>query len=351
MEALTYIGILLSILAFSVLIISHEFGHFLFAKLNGVLVEEFSVGMGPRILSWKGRETRYSLKAVPFGGSCMMLGEDEDSTDERAFGTKSVWARMSILAAGPVFNFLLAFILALVVLGSMGIDRPVLSSVAEGSPAERAGMQAGDEIVRLDRETIHFNRDITLYRALNPGDNPLEVTYLRDGKKHTVTLVPEYDEESGSYMMGVRFLRTREKMGPLETMKYSAYEVGYWIHYTFISLKMIFSGQVGVKDVSGPVGMVSSMSTMVKEASASGAFYIFINLANFCILLSANLGVMNLLPLPALDGGRLLFCLIELLRGKPVKQEYEAVVHGIGLLLLLGLSVLVLVKDVWQIFG
>ncbi|MDO5411566.1 MAG: RIP metalloprotease RseP [Lachnospiraceae bacterium] len=342
-------GIVLALLAFGLLIISHEFGHFLLAKLNGVCVEEFSVGMGPRLFSWKGKETRYSLKAIPFGGSCMMLGEDEDCQDERAFGSKSVWARISILAAGAGFNFILAFILAMVVLGCMGIDKPILTDVMEGYPAQEAGIQAGDRIVKLNDEKIHVYRDVNLYLALHQGET-LNVVYERDGKMHESVIKPKWNEESNSYMMGIVVDAAREKQGLLGTMKYSFYEVGYWMRYTMISLKMMISGEVGVKDISGPVGMVSSMSSMVKQSSRSGIFYIFINLANFCILLSANLGVLNLLPLPALDGGRLFFCLIELVRGKPVKQEYEAIVHGIGLVLLLGLSVLILFKDIWQLF-
>ena len=345
-----YIGVILSILAFGILIVSHEFGHFLLAKLNGIYVEEFSVGMGPRLLSWQGKETRYSLKAVPFGGSCMMLGEDEDCQDPRAFGSKSVWARISVLVAGPFFNFILAFVLAMIVLGCMGIDQPVLTGVIDGYPAKEAGMEAGDRIVKLNDETIHVYRDVSLYLALHPGET-LDVVYERDGERYETVVVPQYSEEYGSYMMGIQAAGGREKLGIAGTMQYSFYEVQYWIHYTFVSLKMLISGQVGVKDVSGPVGMVSSMSTMVERSSESGAFYIFINLANFCILLSANLGVMNLLPLPALDGGRLLFCFIEVFRGKPVKQEYEAIVHGIGLILLLGLSVVILFKDIWQLFA
>lgn len=343
------IGVLLSIFAFGVLIISHEFGHFLLAKLNGICVEEFSVGMGPRLLSWQGKETRYSLKAVPFGGSCMMLGEDEESQDERAFGSKSVWARISVLVAGPFFNFILAFLLAMIVLGSMGIDHPVLTGVMDGYPAQEAGMQAGDRIVKLNDENITFYRDVSLYLALHQGES-LDVVYERDGKKYEALIVPEYNEEYGSYMMGIEVAGGRTKVGFLDTVKYSIYEVGYWIRYTFLSLEMMVTGKVGVQDVSGPVGMVSSMSDMVQQSSEDGAFYIFINLANICILLSANLGVLNLLPLPALDGGRLLFCLIEVVRGKPMKQEYEALVHGVGLLLLLGLSVIIMFKDIWQLF-
>lgn len=344
------VGIILSILAFSILIISHELGHFLLAKLNGIYVEEFSVGMGPTLLSWQGKETRYSLKVFPFGGSCMMMGEDENSSDERAFGNKGVLARISVLAAGPAFNFILSFILAVMVLGSMGIDEPVLSGVLNGYPAEEAGMQAGDRLVKLNSEKIHVYRDVILYLTIHAGE-PLDVVYERDGELLQTEITPEFSDEYGTYMMGIEVSSERVRKGPLETLGYGLNEVVYWIRYTLISLKMMISGQVAVQDVSGPVGMVSTMTDMVEESSTSGLFYIFVNLANVCILLSANLGVLNLLPLPALDGGRLLFCLIELVRGKPVKQQFEAVVHAIGLMLLLGFSMLILFKDIWQLAG
>ena len=151
---MSIIGVLLSLFAFGVLIISHEFGHFLLAKLNGICVEEFSVGMGPRLLSWQGKETRYSLKAVPFGGSCMMLGEDEECQDERAFGSKNVWARISVLAAGPVFNFILAYVLSIFIIGSIGYDQPVIRVVYEDYSAAEAGLQAGDTITKINGKRI-----------------------------------------------------------------------------------------------------------------------------------------------------------------------------------------------------
>lgn len=344
------IGVVLSILAFSLLVLSHEFGHFLLAKLNGVYVEEFAMGLGPTLFGWQGKETKYSLKLFPFGGCCMMRGEDEtDNKDPRAFGNKSVWARMSILFAGPFFNFIFAFLLALVVIGSLGIDQPVLSEVMEGYPAEAAGIQAGDRITELNGEKIHVYRDVSLYIAMHQGED-LHVTYERDGASYEADITPVFNEEYQSYMMGIVVAGTREKLSVGNTIRYSVYEVQYWMRYTLTSLKMMISGKVKASEVSGPVGMVSAMSDMVEESSTDGWFYIMINLFNICILLSANLGVLNLLPLPALDGGRLFFCLIELLRGKPVSPKYEAYVHAAGLILLLGLSVVILTKDVFQLF-
>lgn len=344
------IGVILSILAFSLLILSHELGHFLLAKLNGVYVEEFAMGLGPTIIGWQGKETKYSLKALPFGGCCVMRGEDDaEDKDPRAFKNKPVLGRISILFAGPFFNFVFAFLLAVFMIASIGVDQPVLTAVMEGYPAEQAGLQAGDRILQLNDETIHVYRDVSLYLSLHQGED-LHVIYERDGETTTTDITPMFSEEYQSYMMGIQVDASREKLSALGTLKYSYYEVKYWIRYTLLSLRMMIQGQVKASDVSGPVGMVSAMSDMVEESSSSGWFYILINLVNISILLSANLGVLNLLPLPALDGGRLFFCIIELLRGKPVAPKYEGYVHAAGLILLLGLSVVILTKDVFQLF-
>ena len=344
-----FVGVILALLAFSVMVIIHELGHFTLAKLNGVKVEEFSVGMGPTIMAIKTKETVYSLKILPFGGSCMMLGEDENgNTDPRAFGNKSVWARMSVLFAGPFNNFLLAFVGAMIVIGAMGIDEPVLTGVMEGYPAQEAGMQAGDVITRLNNEPIHVYRDVSLYISMHQGED-LVVKYERNGEKLSTTIHPKFSEEYNSYMMGIQVAGARKQVGILDNMKYSFYEVSYWIRYVFVSLKMLITKEVSVSNVAGPVGMVSAMSDMVEDSSKDGVFYVFINLVNVIVLLSANLGVMNLLPLPALDGGRLLFCFLEVLRGKPVNPKYEAYVHAAGLILLLTLSVVIMFKDIWQL--
>lgn len=345
MALLSVISIILSILAFGLLIISHEFGHFLFAKLNGICVEEFSVGMGPRLISHVFGETRYSLKLVPFGGSCMMLGEDEDNEDERSFNKKSVWARISVLFAGPFFNFVFAFILALILIGIMGIDKPIIQGVVDNTPAQEAGILPGDNIVKLNDKNIRIYRDISLYLYLH-GQETLNITYEREGNTYTTTIIPQYNQDSGRYIMGIQFSGQRTKVNLIDTVKYSLYEVKYWISYTFTSLKMLISGQVSAKEISGPVGLVSSMSSVVEESVSSGMLYVLLNLMNFCILLSANLGVMNLLPIPALDGGRLLFLIIEVFRGKPIDPQKEGIVHGAGFLLLIGLMVIVLFNDI-----
>lgn len=338
-------NIILALIVFSLIILFHEFGHFLLAKLNGVTVVEFSLGMGPRIVSFKKGGTRYSWKLLPFGGSCMMLGEDADSTEEGAFGTKSVWARISVIAAGPIFNFILAFLMALFIVGSIGYDAPVLVGVTEGSPAAEAGLQAGDLIRSMNGQPIHVARGISNYTMFHRGQT-VQMVWERDGETYSASVTPKDDGE-GNVLLGISVSSNyRTKATPWQTVKYSFYEVQYWIRTTIESLKMMVQGRVSLNDMSGPVGVVSTISETVEESKADGAFYVWLNLLNIAILLSANLGVMNLLPLPALDGGRLVFLIVEAIRGKRIDPEKEGMVHFIGLMALLVLMVVVMVSDV-----
>lgn len=349
MKAGVSLKIIIALLIFSLIIVIHEMGHFLMAKKNGIYVTEFSVGMGPRIVSFIRGETRYSLKLLPFGGSCMMLGEDEASDDARAFGKKPVWARISVIAAGPIFNFILAFILALFIVGSIGYDAPIVNEVMDGYPAQEAGMQAGDKIIRINNEKINLYREVSIYVQLNQGKTA-DIVFERDGKEYNVTLVPQLDNETGSYLYGFRGAGKRVKGNAITTIQYSAYEVKYWINLTVKSIGMIFEGKVTKDDVQGPVGMVNLIGDTYEESKDDGAFYVWLNMLNISIWLSANLGVMNLLPLPALDGGRLVFLIIEAIRGKAINQEKEGMVHFVGLMLLMALMVFVMFNDIRRLF-
>lgn len=342
-------SIIIAILIFGIIIIIHELGHFLLAKKNGITVVEFSVGMGPRLLSTEKGGTKYSLKLLPFGGSCMMLGEDEGTMEEGSFASKSVWARISVIAAGPIFNFILAFFLSLFIVGGIGVDRPIVLGVSEGFPAAEAGIQEGDRILKMNNWNIHLAREVTNYTTFHQGED-VTVTYEHDGEKKTVTLTPKQDE-SGRYMMGISMSSSyRERVNALETIKYSAYEVKYWIQTTIESLKMLVKGQVGLNDMAGPVGVVSMIGETYEESSSDGAFYVWINMVNIAILLTANLGVVNLLPLPALDGGRLVFLFIEAIRRKRIDPEKEGMVHFVGLMALMLLMVVVMFNDVRNLF-
>jgi regulator of sigma E protease len=339
----------ISIVMFSIIILFHELGHFLLAKRSGIRVNEFCLGLGPTIFGKQIGETKYSIKLFPFGGACMMEGEDEDSADDRAFGRKSVWARMSVVVAGPVFNFIMAYILAVILISCVGIDVPVVSGVVEGYSAEAAGMQEGDVIVKINNKPIHFYREVTMYNMFHPGTT-LNVTYERDGKEMTSVIEPKYDEESGRYLIGIQNRYEREKGNFLTNLKYGVHEVKYWIWTTLESLRMLVSGRVSVNEVSGPVGIVKTIGDTYEESKSSGIYYIFINMINFSILLSANLGVVNLLPLPALDGGRLVFLIIEAVRKKRIDPDKEGLVHFVGIVLLMGLMILVMFNDIRKLF-
>ncbi len=341
--------IILAIILFSVIILFHELGHFLLAKWNGIRVNEFSLGLGPTLVGFTKGETKYSIKLLPLGGACMMEGEDGESTDERAFGKKSVWARISVVAAGPVFNFIMAWAFALIVIGIVGYDRPVLAGVTAGFPAEQAGMREGDEIISINGHRIHFYREVSQYSLFHEGEEA-RIVYERDGERHEVTLLPQMDEESGRQLLGIMGSYGRERGSLMETLSSSVFEVKYWICNTVESLRMLVTGRVGVNDLSGPVGIVKIMGdTYESGQSEGGTAMALLSLVNFSIFLSANLGIMNLLPIPGLDGGRLVFLLIEAVRGKKVAPEKEGFVHFIGLVALMALMVFVMFNDIRNI--
>ena len=343
------LGIVLALLVFSFIIIFHEFGHYLLARLNDVQVNEFTLGFGPTIIGKKVGETLFAWKLLPFGGSCAMEGEDDESESSRAFCKKKVWQRFSIVFAGPLFNFILAYILAAILLICAGVDMPVLSGVAEGSAAESAGLKEGERITSLNGHHVFFYRDITLYMLTHNGQTT-DVTYVRNGVKDTVTLVPQYSEENGRYLLGIYGSAVREKVNPIKALGYGFCEVRYWISYVIESLKMMVTGKVSANEISGPVGIVQVIGDTVTESSQDGAFYVFLNLLNISILLSANLGVMNLLPFPALDGGRLVFYIIEAIRRKKCDPRIENGVNFVGIMLLFGLMFLIMFNDVRKIF-
>lgn len=342
-------NIIIALIIFSIIILFHELGHFSLAKANGIKVNEFSLGLGPTLFGITKGETKYSLKLLPFGGACMMEGEDGESDDERSFNSKSVWARISVVAAGPVFNFIMAWVFALIVIGSVGFDRPVLTGVREGFPAAEAGLQEGDEIISMNGSRTHFFREISQFSVFHPGED-VKLVYKRDGERYETVLSPKLDEESGRELFGMNGSAAREKGTILETVANSFFEIRYQICTTIESLKMLITGKVGVKDLSGPVGIVKVMGeTYDTNESAGGTGLAILSMVNFSIFLSANLGVMNLLPIPALDGGRLVFLIIEAIRRKKISPEKEGMVHFVGLVALMALMVFVMFNDIRNI--
>lgn len=326
----------------------HELGHFLLAKKNGIEVEEFCLGMGPTLFSKEFKGTRYALRAFPIGGACMMGEDDEATGSEGNFHSKSVWARMSVIAAGPIFNFILAFVMAVILTSIMGYDKPVITGVDAGFPALEAGLESGDEIVEINGKRIHIFREISMYNQFHQGEE-MEVIYLRDGVEYGVLLEPKFDDELGYYRLGITS-SGYQKANVLTSVQYGAYSVKYWIDYTLSSLKMMITGQVGIKQLSGPVGIVDMVGETYEASVSYGVVTVVANMLNLAILLSANLGVLNLLPFPALDGGRLVFLVIEAIRGKKIPPEKEGYFHFIGFALLMILMVVVLFNDVMRIF-
>ena len=359
------LGYLAAVVVLGGIILFHEFGHYLLARLNGIAVVEFSVGFGPRLLSWVSQKTgiRYSLKLLPLGVSCAMLGEfgeDEDEKEEVpdvkgvSFFDKGPLAKMAVIAAGPLFNFILAFVFSLVILSWAGIDPAVIAGTSEGMPAETAGLKEGDVITKLDGRKIHLSREISMY-LMTAGQDPVQVEYRRYDKtssswttEHTV-IQPEFKD--GRYYLGVLLQGHRDAPESLvQVLQYSVYEVRYWILTVIDSLKMIVGGKVTTNDIAGPVRIVTIIDQTVEENTQYGFVTVVMNLLNLMVMFSANLGVMNLLPFPALDGGRLVFLFWELVTGHPVSQRIEGAVNMTGMALLMTFMVFVVLNDLRILF-
>ncbi len=384
-------GIVIAILLFSGIVIFHELGHFLLAKANKIHVDEFSLGLGPTLFGKVIGGTKFSLKLLPFGGACMM-GEDEaeelpaplpmeshlhssdaqgaygmegsasDSggeaisrtsadgaaanPDEGSFNSKSVWARISVIAAGPIFNLILAWILCVIMVAWVGYRAPVIGEVSDGYSAKEQGIRAGDTITGINGKRIHLWNEITLANLMNSEGGEMEITYLRDGKETTVVLEPRALEGDMNKRLGITSTAESVRPGFLGSLQYGAYTVRYWINYTIDCLKMLIGGKVGIQDMSGPVGIVDAVDETYQSSRSAGMKILILNLLNFAILLTANLGIMNLLPIPALDGGRLVFLFVEAVRGKRVPPEKEGMVHFAGLAVLMVLMVVVMYNDI-----
>lgn len=338
--------IILAILAFGMLVIVHEFGHFITAKRGGVQVNEFWIGMGPTLLKKEHNGTLYCLKLLPFGGACVMEGEDEESASEHAFGKASLPRRMLIVAAGALMNFLVGFLIVLAVIQPNGPNGGyIVSTIDSVNPASTAaaagGLQAGDEILEVDGYNILMRSDFEIALARG-ADTTYEVVVRRDGEKITlpaVTLEPTIEGEDGRKMIGLTFAEQPDSIGMHINMAVRT-SVNY-ARMVWASLGMLVTGQVGVDQLSGPVGVAEVMAT-----TASYSIAAFLQLVAF---ISINLGVMNLLPLPALDGGRLVFLILEGIRRKPVPAKYEGYIHAAGLMLLLALMVYVTGQDILRI--
>ena len=433
------IRIVIAILILGLVILFHETGHFLLAKMNHIVVLEFALGMGPKILSFQKGETTYAWRLLPFGGSCSMLGEDDPDMPEQAgsFRGAALWRRALVVAAGPCFNFIMALICSMILIGAAGASPALVTEVEEGSPAQAAGLQEGDlilkyegngianademyidlvladiptdaisltvrrdgekkkityapetqssyklgfyyqdtpenegvQITRLTQEsvlrdagflagdiitalnghTVRNTEELQAYLEEEPmNGSPLSVTFTRNGHEETAEdLVPQEEENA---FLGFAFNLARQKQSFTGWLHYSFAEVRYWIHVVIRSLASLFNGTFSLREVSGPVGIVNTIGDAYEEARPMGIGVTLLTLINIIVLLSANLGVMNLLPFPALDGGRLLMMAIEGIRRKPANPEIEARINMIGLMILMAFMIYVSVHDVLKLF-
>ena len=349
--------LIVAILIFGVLIATHELGHFVSAKLLGVKVNEFSVGMGPAIFKrWKG-ETLYSLRALPIGGYCAMEGEDDDSADPRAFGRASTWRKVVILCAGAAMNFLTGLALCLVLMMPyQSLIQPVVVGFAQGFPLEgEDGLMVGDRILSIDGERVYVYDDVTLFFSRSNGKT-MDLVVEREGERVYLDDFPLYPREyqvDGQTQLryGINFqVEEATLLGKLREGWFMAVD---FVRLVRLSLGDLISGAAGFRDLSGPVGIMGVMSDVGNSApSAWAAFY---SLAYLAALIAVNLAVMNLLPLPALDGGRIFFLLLNsVLYGlfrRRIDPKYEGYVHMAGLAALMSLMLMVTLSDVGKLFG
>ncbi|MBQ9915382.1 MAG: site-2 protease family protein [Clostridia bacterium] len=338
--------VLAAVLIFCVMIFVHELGHFLSAKLLGIRVHEFAIGMGPKLFGKTKGETLYSVRALPIGGFCALEGEDEDSEDEKALSNKPAWVKLIVLASGAVMNFLLGFLLLLFIFGSeKEFVVPRVETVVAESPAEIAGLMPGDEIIRYNGENIQMLWDLNK-AVYDAGTAPAELTVRRGDEKLslTVTARPQKDK----YVIGIGL--AKEPNSVFMTLKSSFYGVGFYTGVILETVVGLLRGEVPVQNLSGPVGIVSEIGSAVQTTTEKG-WQGFLSLLNLAVLLTVNLGVFNLLPLPALDGGRIFFVLVSLVIRKKIPPEKEGLVHFIGFVLLILLSIFVAYSDVLRLFG
>lgn len=354
------VSIIIAILVFGIIIIVHEFGHFIAAKKSGVRVNEFAIGMGPKLLSKQHGETRYSLRLLPIGGFCSMEGEDQSSDDERAFCRKSVIKRIIIVIAGALMNLILGFIFIVVMISLTDTyASTTVSWFEENASSQSSGLKVGDQVVNINGMHIFTDTDFA-YQLQSDKDGVFDMTVIRDGDKKNLKNIKFSMTKSANSSSGKSSsLHIDFKVKPIERSFKSVVSQSWrrsvsYSRLIWISLGDLLTGQYKINDLSGPVGIVSAISDVVSnETTDRGINWIelFQNLLSMAALISINVGIFNLLPLPALDGGRLIFLIIEGIRRKPMSPEKEGVVHFVGLALLMMLMIYVTFNDVIKLIN
>lgn len=329
--------LIFALVAFSILIIIHELGHFTLAKLNGIYVEEFAIGMGPKLFGFKGKETEYNIRILPFGGFVRMLGEEESAVkDNRALNAKTPLQKISVIAAGATMNYILALLIFGLIAFNFGFAKPVISQVALNSPAQESGLMVGDKLLKVDNSMINTTSDLKLGMILAKGES-INLEIERNGERLIKEIMPVIDE-TGNTVIGITHefvdnptIRESIVQGFKDTLT--------MISQTFKSLKMMVTGKANFKtDIGGPITIVK----MSSQAAKAGIW----TLMEFTAFMSVQLAVFNLLPLPALDGGLILIQVLELITRKKIPERFIGVVNSVGFALLMILMVVVTLKDI-----
>ena len=372
----TVVYILAAVLMLGIMVTVHEAGHFFAARLTGIPVKEFAIGFGPRVLSWnsKKHETKFFLRAIPAGGYCMFYGEDdtrgkEAKTDPRAIGNYPVWKRFITILMGPMMNFILALIAATLLFSVIGVQTdftypnyPTIRSVSAGSPAQQAGLRPGDALIAIggedakglteDGQALKIN---ALLDAYDPAEKELRITVQRNGEQREVSLVPRYDPQEGRYLMGVvlntGYLPTFTPVPLPEAVKLSAECCVDAAGQILGGLWHLVTSGDGLENSMGPLGTVQYIAEETRDSTGISAQMVWYRYIELLVVISVNLGLFNLIPIPGLDGSRLIFLLIEAIRRKPVPQKVEAYVHMSGYLVLIMLMLFMTGKDILRIFG
>lgn len=347
----TIINILLFILILGIIVFIHEFGHFILAKWNGVYVYEFALGMGPKICGFKKGETEYNLRAIPIGGFCQLAGEDLDTDDDKKIPknkrlqNKKAWQRFLIMLFGPMNNFILAVLLIFLIAliwGGATMD-PVIYKVEKDSACEKAGLKANDKVISINNNKIDTSDDISLYLAVASPKKTNTIVVERDNEKVTIKVKPKKVKEDGkeTYRYGLS-IKNKKTSGFVNAIVYTFRKTVSIFKQMFITIGYLFTGRISLSQLSGPVGIYSVVG---QQRSAGLASLIYLT-----AFLSINVGVINLLPIPAFDGGHILFIIIEKIKGSPIKPELENKIHSIFLILLLLLMVIITINDIMRLF-
>lgn len=339
------------IIILGIIVLVHEFGHFMFAKIFGIYVYEFAIGMGPKLFHFKKGETVYSIRAIPIGGFCSLAGEDLDSDDkenvpsDRRLQSKPVWQRFLVMFFGAGNNFILAFLILFIVALGWGAttSKPIVTELVADNPAQMAGIEVGDYILEINGHKVKTSDDVSIYLQVEDKSKPITFTVKRDDKKIDIQVKPKKEEVDGNtiYRVGIISQGETEK-GFVASVKYAFTKMNSLTRQMFITLKGLFTGGLSLNQMSGPVGIYNIVGTQAEAG--------FENILYLIALLSINVGFINLIPFPAFDGGRIVFLIIEKIKGSPVSPELENKIHGIGFILLLALMIYITFNDIFKLF-